>query len=74
MKPPAPLCGSFETPEQAIHAWETGFKGPRAARIGMPDPVDTVVSAMLRKNQADRLQARMGAVTVAGSKARRPAG
>lgn len=49
------LSGAFETQEQAIYAWETGFVVLLADEYEMPGARDAVLKAMLKKRQAQEL-------------------
>lgn len=51
------LSGGFETQEQAIHAWETGFVVLHADEYETPGARDAVLRVMLKKRQALELKA-----------------
>ncbi|HEX2855255.1 MAG TPA: hypothetical protein VHO24_18615 [Opitutaceae bacterium] len=50
------LSGAFETQEQAISAWDTGFVVLSPAPLELPGVRDTLIKALLKKRQAQELK------------------
>lgn len=50
------LSGGFETQEQAISAWDTGFVVLAADPFEMPGVRDTLIKALLKKRHAQEMK------------------